>query len=674
MAGLAPQVIVNVKDETATNVGTIKTPLPLDKPFYALITQKGKEGLEYYYNYADAVKEFGAETFNENNTTYFTRAAMFAKATFENNGCWLMRLVPDDAEKSNIVFYVTIKEGDVPQWQKAADGSRSLNPSGDWIPVMVGEEQATLPGYYIYWTVEPLTEAQTFNTLTKTTTVIADDGTYIKFPILALQHKSGCLSGDNIGLEMYYSEAQNTVDKLEILKNLRFTIKIKEKEFSSSTVNYIRDAFDAVENSFTLAPDIIDTQLSMNVGINDILQTRYYDNNLISFDYHAYNDNFVELCQILAATLTTAEADSFGDLYDLDNSGLINVMSLINPFTGFEYDTIAIDPIHASANMIPNITHFLQGGSDGNISIENEFAMLKDVYSLNTYPDLRDHARYPMTVIYDVGYSMSVKHAMLDFLTIREDVVAILGTYQYADDLGQPMAELNMAEDLAVGQALYSRALLMRESALFGTPATRVGIFCQSGVPNNSVKNTVVPAGTFWWASKFSERFNRTYIYSKMSPAPNNINDLFVKLNWTPSSVATQTALWNNGLNYCQYYDDVQLFYAGLRSVYPYDTSTLLDLEFVFMICFVKQIARKVWAQRTGSDEQSDTRFYNTKVLASNLVSTMLNGRSGSTVSVYQTVDEATAGYIDHIQIGLQKAKATTVHYVDVVAQKSTAI
>jgi len=674
MAGLAPQVIVNVKDETASNVGTIKTPLPLDKPFYALIAQKGQPGLNYYYNFTDAKKEFGAETFNESNTTYFTRTAMYAKASFENNGCWMMRLIPDDAAKSRLVLYLTIKASEIPQYTKAANGSRVLNATGDWVPALdTNDDPVTLPGYSISWSIGDIPTGKTFDTLEVTTTVIPLDGTYVKYPILALQEKSGGLTGNNTGIELYYNPAQNTTDKLEVLKNLRWAMRIKSREYNSSTVDYVRDAFDAVENSFTLAPDVIDTQLSMNVGINDILQTRYYADNLISFDYHAYNNNYITICQLLADTMTAAEKASLGDLFDDTTAGVLNLMSCINPFTEFEYDTIEIDT-GTSANMIQNITHFMTGGSDGDISTANEFEMLQDVYNLNTYPDIRDAARYPMTVIYDPGYCLPVKYAMLDFLATREDVVAILGTYQYADVLGVPLAELTQAEDLAVGQALYSRALLMRESALFGTPATRVGIFCQSGVPNNSIKNTVVPAGTFWWCSKFSERFNRTTIYSRMSPAPNNINDLFTKLNWTPSSIKTETALWNAGLNYCQYYDDVQLFYAGLRSVYPYDTSTLLDLEFVFMICFAKQIAYKVWAQRTGSDEQSDTRFYNTKALAANLLNTMLNGRCGSTVNVYQTADEANIGYIDHIQIGLQKAKASTVHYVDVIAQKYTAI
>jgi len=657
MTNSTPRVEFNINDQSINTIATIDV-LPLDKQIYLSICQKGKGGPQYFNSYSLMEKEYGAETFNENNSTYFTRSAMFAKAVIAYNGIWMCRLIPNDAKKSSMVLYATTKLDDIPQYEKAADGSRELDMYGEWIPAMTGENPTVLPGIKVTWSLAPLTGLQTKTNIAVTTTSIPDDGTYIKYPIAVFESKSEGLFGDNCGFEFYYDSAKNSSDAVEKIKNIMFTMRPRQKEYNSSTVNFLRDDYGSIETSFTVLNDVINTSLNLNVGVNNTLTTRYTGIYELPFEVYTYEANYKTMMASLLTHLTDDEEESLGTLFTEPNTYVINALSGINPFTGFEYDKIFCE----NATLVKHVVNYLDDGTDGTITRASELSMVRNVLDFTSYPELEDEARYPITALIDPGYDLTTKYALIDFLDKRQDVCVIVGTYQPEED------ELTEAEDLSVGQALYTRMLLTQESSLYGTEACRGAVVAQSGIPNTSIKNTIVPA-TFWIAQRLAEAYNKTYISSDLVKYPFSINTLFKELNWYPVRLDFKNKLWGGGINYCQYYDRSQLQYPAFRSVYPYETSKLIDFEFVYICCFIKQISREIGMQYTGSDEQKSLRHFKIQKSVSTAINKILNGKYPFEVTVGQSVDEEAAGYIDHVYIKISPEQAMTVLKVDLVVQ-----
>lgn len=99
--------------------------------------------------------------------------------------------------------------------------------------------------------------------------------------------------------------------------------------------------------------------------------------------------------------------------------------------------------------------------------------------------------RYPLTHIYDVGYDLDTKYAILKFLAVRDNCKAIMATQDITKDLN------TMEEDQSAGSAIRGRALLQPESTFFGTGCCRAEIFQQAGYLNDTSYKGIVPT-TLW--------------------------------------------------------------------------------------------------------------------------------------------------------------------------------
>lgn len=658
MTSSTPRVVFNIKDNSINTITQVET-LPLDKQLYMAKTQKGKSGVHYYNSFAHLEKEYGAETFNENNSTYFSNAALFAKEVIANNGIWFCRLIPTDAVKSNLVLYATVIEGaDIQQYQKdATTGVRLVDADGNWIPVGDGDE----PGARISFSVAPLGALETKENLVVVTSTVGSL-TQRKYPLAIITSKSPSVLGDNDGFEIYYEASKNDSEDVEKIKNILYTIRPKQKEYYSSTVNILRDNYGATENTFTFLNDVINTSLNLNVGIKNLTESRYTDMYELPYEIHSYETYYKAFITSLKDFLTSDEEDSIGAIFSDTNFYGINPFTGVNPFTGIEYDLFEITNTVCKKNTV----NYLRNGADGTITRANELTMVRNVLNFTTYPELEDAARYPITAVVDPGYNLITKYALIDFTEKREDVCAIIGTYQQEED------ELTEAEDLSVGQALYTRMLLTQESTEYGVEACRGAIVSQSGILNTSIKNTIVPA-TIWVAKRLAEVYNKTYISTDLIKYPGSLNLLFKDLNWTPVRLDFKNKLWGGGINYCQYYDRTQLHYPAFRSVYPYETSKLIDFEFVYVCCFIKQIARTIGMQFTGSDEAASIRHFKIENSINNALGNMLNGKYPYEISVGQTADESAAGFIDHVYIKMAADQAMTVLKVDLVVENPNA-
>lgn len=670
MTDSTPRVIFNINDQSIDSISPVEI-LPLDKQLYLAMTQKGKSGIHYYNSYALLEKEYGALTFKEG-SPYYSLAAQFAKDVMSHNGIWFGRLIPPESAPAYTIMYVTVFPTIVTIYKKdPITGMRLTDNYGEWIPDWVNFETGA-EGYEITISFENLIDVEDFDLdALEVKAIPSGDFIKYKYPIAVFKSKSPGVYGEGLGFELFYDGKNNSSDVVSRIKNILYTFKPKEKDFSTGVVKSLRDNYGAVENTFSFNNDAVNETLNMNVGINNMIETRYTDLYELPITVKVYEDFFFQMMDSIKDTcLTPDEKLSIGSIVNDPDFYAIDVIGGINPFTGIEYDLISV----MNPDARKNHTNYLDRGSDGMKTREMELLMVQAALNFDVYPELEDAARYPITAIVDPGYDLTTKYSMIDFMSKREDVCVIISTFQSkvpppADDLSAPKdIILDEAEDLAVGQALYTRMLLGQESILYGVEACRGAIVTQCGVPNTSIKNTTMPC-TLWVAKRLAENYNKTYINSSLIKYPNSINSLFKDLNWYPVRLDFKNKLWGGGLNYCQFYDKSQLHYPAFRSVYPYETSKLIDFEFVYICCFIKQIAREIGMQYTGSDEAASIRHFKIQNSISNAINNMLNGKYAFEVSVGQTVDEATAGYIDHVYIKMAPDQAMTVLKVDLVVQ-----
>ena len=98
------------------------------------------------------------------------------------------------------------------------------------------------------------------------------------------------------------------------------------------------------------------------------------------------------------------------------------------------YDLVKVVPFtedgdSAKAELISDATHYLGMGLDGDISDPTIEAKVREILTGEGFPDIVDQARYPITHIFDPGYTKETKFAMIGFTDIRHDVKSTVGTH-----------------------------------------------------------------------------------------------------------------------------------------------------------------------------------------------------------------------------------------------------
>jgi len=409
--------------------------------------------------------------------------------------------------------------------------------------------------------------------------------------------------------------------------------------------------------------------------------------------------------------LTQAEKDAvknvyFGDADDEEKKAVaaltlgfkVNALSC-EGITGIPYDhAYILDKGDAqtgftAANLNRNSQFFLEGGSDGVLygddghsyydangkyveGSEDESYWASDDQAMYDFcnlhlPVLKDtiveSLHYPFTHIFDYGFSMKTKKAILKFLDVRDDFMAIMSTQVLmADGSGRSISVNDMAKDEANLEALRAYALLMRESVLFGTDCMRCAIYCHTGWMAEGVYTDPVPF-TYWSAMKYAQCGNISYMKSdEPRGLPNAYNLYFKRWNWNNYRMDAQSRVWDEGGNYCQYADMTRLFYPALRTVYRAATSVLVDEWFVAAVVYAKYVAKRAWAQFSGRNDSAPVLQGAIKAYLDKELAALFNNKYTFETTVYQTADEQEIGYIQHVKMSITSPATMRVLDVDI--------
>lgn len=326
------------------------------------------------------------------------------------------------------------------------------------------------------------------------------------------------------------------------------------------------------------------------------------------------------------------------------------------------------EDVYSIMRPIKDMNYYLSGGDDGTFAdggFEAKISAFLEGTLLTadgSYADLEDASRYPFNYLFDVGYALDTKEDLIAFQAIRGDVRTSIGCYI----VGETNDKLT---NLSTGRYLRDFATMILESPEKGTQGCRTKIFAQSGTLIGATDGTVYPL-TIWDAFKHAQYQNRTFLDEKPAGLPNSICDIIQEWNWIPSAEETKRRLWNDGLNYAQYYNMTGVHFPSIRTVYSYETSVLVNDFFVDAICYAKQIMRGIWHEFTGTDMPFAVLSAALTRRITERIGSLFNGLYAFDVLVYQTEEEKNLGFVTHIQLNVTSPATSRVHVVDIITNR----
>ena len=669
-----PHNTTNVKDESATNAVQSIT-LPLHRPHFCIFAAKGEANKIDWYTGTEARNEFGAATF-ERNTPYWNNEQTFlVNAVLPNQGCFITRLVPEDATASSVVLELHIKKNVlIQQYKRALDGSYILDAEDNKIKLQNADGSDLVePGVIYKWTTRALTEDEEFDTVKPSIMEVGDEVTYI-YPIVAAKYRSAGAWGNRAGFKFFCNRQDQEAELVTTHNALLYTFAPAEKPYSSDTPTYLGTIYESAYSQFILTGKTYDDDTKKYVDANSTIFRLYTEDSstksILPFDVHFYTENVKEVSDAILEFENGVD-ELIGNPY------MVNVCSFTDVL-GNEYPHVMDEVVYQMNNSNNGFTsvvdcvyltdksyHYLSGGSDGDISREKFEELYRAFLDFKIIPELQDYMHYPITHLYDTGYSNDTKVAQFDFAANMPNVVITSAT----QDASKDMYDLDTA--ISVGTYLRTQAMLTPESELYGTQACRAQLFIQSGHLNDKNYTELVPY-SFWLCERRCTFQNATFIKGDLGPDPNNRVTLFRDVNFIPYSKTQKELCFKNALNYCEHGRMDRHFFASVQSVYKNKTSMLADVWFVDAVIYLKYIIDWAWADTANASMPLPalSQLVTTKIRDA-AVTAFGSKYTLTECEFYQTEEEALLGTTYHVRCVLVGDSPNLIWNSDIIVRRS---
>lgn len=663
-----PGVIMQgVQDDSAGSRIT-STINPLHFPLFFIQAEKGEVGVPVACDQAGAYQVFGDLTFDPTKP-FFTHQLMFAKFAMSNQKVFLLRLADSTSATASLVLQLTLTPQALVQYQKDALGNRLINSTtGAYEPQLQadGVTPVTANGYVASWSVRPLAAGETFDGL-KPVTVGTGDTAATTYPIIAFQGTSPGTALNRLGFKFYSTTDVNTTTETAVSSILyRFTPVLLASDSSGNTSTIV-DIYDAQYNDVSLKASAIDPSTTQDVSLNAILQQNFNatdsgkTSNVLDMNVQVYSDNVTAIGnQIMTlATEIPAGTDPF----------MINLVTA-EDINGIPYDHFAVDT-DSSMILSSDVVQYLQGGSDGTVSLANLESLIQSYLLGDDNVDFQNYYKYPISHVYDSGFSLATKYALMNVYSLRDDINL---TWATQDLLTSPSTANTAAQDQSAGAAILSRVRTYPESTDFGTGAMRGEIYQQCGWLATTTGYTAgMCVTTLVRLLQRCKFYSGQYISGSPKGRPNNEVTIFRKLSWTAATPTQKQLNWDTCLNAVTDADMDTLFIPDIRSPYTDSTSLLSDGVFVDYLTFIKHIVRNKWTYYVGKND-SIAKLKNTiENDMDQTIAAVFKGKISSTTTVTQTEADLLAGDTATVTVAVQGSMPNRIWNVIIPVSRATA-
>lgn len=745
-----PHVEMHVRDDSIF-IPSQSEFLPLNKPLYMMRCQRGPVGVPVWCaTYSDAVRVFGADTFNKR-AKYFSEDAYFLTKTFPYNGAFIMRVASDTAVNARVSIEIGLSKElqAIPQYKRDVNGNFELELDGSKIPIsgsdaykgMTAEEirdsltpeeikdkteqeietlvaekfgvQATVPGYKVAWRGAIRTDEELKSRPLGWDGSVATEN-FTWFPLVDVEATNPGAWGEFYGIKLYFDQQVNTLSGIITNGAATYSLSPIEVLQDATVPSAVVDAFGQSTVTGVIKPDVVDEETELDLSLDKRVKRAYSGKQALPLSFYYIQNNWnvvgtmlmkqeLEIRQaayafykdagleyVLIEEGATPEENVYGvktfvddlvpgkdgkattkaDVEALPECGYMANIASFRDSNGVPmfsvYACDKTDPfVTSDSRLIPTDVIIpssdtpikLGGGLDGPIedwNIEEYMRAEIRAAQAGVQDYLVDYWRCPFNVMYDTGWSLKTKKAVLDFTGVRDDLVAVIGTqitWKTPKTVSTVVTPNSRMDDESIGALLRAYALLMKEDTENGTTACRAKIFCHAGKTSDH-DDKWLPY-TLWMALKNAEYLNKDYIWQEAKELPFSSVECFTETSWTAASEDTKSRVWNAGLNYVQFYDMTHIHFASVRSVYSYETSILVDAGVVDALTFMKHITRRSWSTWAGSTRKAAELNQCITADLNSRLSYMLHGKFEHNVNVYQTTEDMNLGYARHVDLEL---------------------
>lgn len=554
---------------------------------------------------------YSKETFDPR-SIYSTHATPFANiANRAGNQCMYQRLIPEDANTANIALWLDVLAEDIPVYERMSDGAFETDAAGDKVPT-----GNTTPGFICKWVKEfddnkeGLIENFANRSQKVGSQVNGAGETSVMYPIMDTMYDGAGSKGNDAGYKIWAPVARNEsynksyATKLRVFPYFMAVMTRGKKNYSykaeKTLLGETTIAFSFKENA-----ENIDTGQSLY--IQDIFTDSYSNDNDTKFTpvYGDFSETFVydnQVAEVLAMfheaeiPFIDANSDFTDDPEDMYLFNMVSGVSLSNkPYTSFQM----IDEAD-SIRMTKFTVVAAEGGTDGDISRENYENLCAQEFEryLDPSDEYQDIAYNSEADIYDSGFSIATKFALVSCIALRPDIYAYFSPFVAGE------ADLTRSEELGVMIALMSRIESYPESTYFATPAMRALVLPGSCRIRNNLYKERVPLliEVINKAANMMGAANGEWKAEKgFDSMPGSELTISKDINYNYMPVTARELFYDAGLNWVHRYKRRSFCFPMLKSVYSEPGSALNSYFMGKAICYVNKVVDAVWRTYCGN-------------------------------------------------------------------------
>lgn len=647
----APQaVLTGVNDLSRRTPPEAPILEPSHLPLFFLLTQKSERIV--IGDSVAATAAYGDKTFDPNGD-FYNHQTVFSRVNYQAAGqAMIVPIKLDSAKRAGLrigveVAAATVDGVNVTRFIMRAD---QIDEDGDE-PI----REAMVKTEYRAGDFRPPLNAVALGEL------VSDGKSYYApsayYPLIDLMVEARGSYGNDIAISLeapsIFSARPADTSLIDSLNVFGYRLALYEKSADGTNAVIKYNNYSEVKSDFVLKPDFVHprTKRAMSFGEVIIEDYQQIDDASVNNRYSpftetaVYQDNIEDVAMLIAAGHTiTAEADD-GTTKDFTIAGVYPTEEeadqkkyAINIFTGRDVGNqpypnadFVNSRIFGGVRLGDDSVIYARGGDDGFpklLGVVDKHELLrifeaKVIDWCNNYtPEnpVFDSAKYHFTTLWDSGFGLNGKFALIKPVAQHKRINAMLSVYSIADYMN-PMAntgwaaqpELSGAEELSMAMTLRAQALLTPEASDYGTPCMRVAIIGRSGtLIDRTLYRGKLPlaadilykvanymgAGDGIWRSEYA-----------FDQSPANKVEIMRDINVVYQSPSIYDKSWDAGLIYPQSFDTTDSFFAAFTTVYPDDTSILKSLITMMAISNCEHFLEVGWRRKTGNSKLTNDEF-----------------------------------------------------------------
>ena len=510
------------------------------------------------------------------------------------------------------------------------------------------------------------------------------------------------------------SPSPSDVSLIEAVKSFLYRIRIVQREEENTTYTIQKTIGGDNEVQFALKDNTIHPYTNKQIGFEDTFIAKYqqigiagYPDVVGPFSGVKFYTNYYE--EVLNRLVKSGEDPSTDIQYlgeeEYDdvalpfgrNYGFANPENIymLNIFTGKDYNDVPYYSftVENSENFDGirfgnNVPIYAGGGSDGlvyangspdrlaNLKIYDDLVAVELANWGSLEAPMLDSAKYPVSSIWDSGFSMATKKKCFVPMSLRKDVFVVVSPQAIADTYAgkwQFMPANTMEVEISNAAALLNTAVLSPESAIHGTPVCRAAIIGRAGKLRDKTWNGILPL-TIDFADKVAKymgasdgKFKSRYAMDK---GTNNQVTMFYDVNLTYMNNATADNNWDAGIVWVQNYDRTRLFYPAYQTVYADDTSVLNSFITMVACVTLERICQQTWRDLSGKSFTNEQLITESNKLISRRTDGIFDNRFEIIPNTFLTEADNQRGYSWSCEITIKAGTMRTVGSFTIISQR----